>query len=269
MPSHNLNVSPGSVPDKDNERKLASKVAIVTGASRGIGKAIAIELARAGAAVAIAARTTQQGQGSLPGTVGETADEIRELGGKAIAVRCDVTQEKDVVELVEQVSRHLGPVDILVNNAGITTPEPLVKLPVNKWDLVIGVNLRGTFLCTRAVLPQMIERKSGHIINMSSILAHQRIQYSVVYGTSKAAIERFTLGLAKETSKYNIAVNALSPGFTVTEAVEHNLPDVDTSNWQRPETWGKYAVLVSTKDAQSLTGRILDELALKDIFGPV
>lgn len=249
--------------------RLAGKVAIVTGASRGIGKAIAIEMARAGASVAVAARTVQSGQSPLPGTIHETVDEIAKLGQKAIAVQCDVSQERDVARLVEQVNQQLGSVDILVNNAGITTTESLVTLPVKKWDLVMAVNLRGTFLCSKAVIPQMIERKSGHIINMSSVLAHQRIQYSIVYGASKAAIERFTLGLAKEMSQYNIAVNALCPSFTATEAVKANLPGVDTSSWQSPEMWAKYTVLIATKDARSLTGKILDETTLREIFGAV
>ena len=269
MSSYERDESLGSASDIDNARNLAGKVAIVTGASRGLGKAIAIELARAGAAVAIAARTIQEGQSSLPGTIFETEDEIRKFGGKALAVRCDISEENDVEDLVRQVNMHLGPPDILVNNAGSTAVEPLVKLPVKKWDRVIAVNLRGTFLCTRAVLPQMIERKAGHIINMSSVLAHRRIQFSIVYGASKAAIERFTLGLANEVKKYNVAVNCLSPDFTATESVEHNMPGVDTSSWQRPEMWGKYTVLISTKDAQSLTGQILDEAALKVICGSV
>lgn len=246
--------------------RLGGKVAIVTGASRGLGKAMALELARAGASVAVAARTVDPGQSSLPGTIHETVDEIRRLGGRAVAVPCDVTQEGDVGHLVDQVTGQFRQIDILINNAGITTPESFLELSRRKWDLVMAVNLKGTFLCCKAVLPQMVERKSGNIINLSSVLA-RRIQYSVVYGTSKAAIERFTLGLAKEMRIYNISVNALCPDFTVTEAVTTFLPDADTAGWQRPEMWGKYAVLVASRDPQSLTGKILDEAALREIFG--
>jgi citronellol/citronellal dehydrogenase len=247
---------------------LDGKVAIVTGSSRGIGKAIAVELARAGATVVVAARTVEAGKSALPGTIFATLDEIKSFGGNAIALKCDVRREEDINEMVKQATAQLGRVDIMVNNAGITTPEPFKDLPVEKWDLVMAVNVRGTFLCTKAVLPQMMERKSGHIINMSSILAKQ-VKYSIPYGASKAAIERFTLGLAKEVRKYNIAVNALCPYFTFTEAVETFLPDVNTEGWQRPELWGKYTVLIAQKDADSLTGRILDESSLKDIFGTV
>ena len=249
-------------------QELTDKVAIVTGASRGLGKAMAIELARQGAVVVVAARTVEAGQGPLPGTISETAETINKLGGKALAVRCDITYEKDISAMIRQVNRDYGNIDILINNAGITTPEPFLKLTAKKWDLVMGVNLKGTFLCTRAVLPQMVQQKSGHIINLSSVLA-KRIKYSIPYGTSKAAIERFTLGLAKEMKRQNIAVNALFPDFTVTEAVTTFLKDVDTSGWQSPDTWGKYAALVAARDADSLTGKILDETALQKIFGPV
>ena len=218
--------------------------------------------------MAVVARTVKPGQVPLPGTIHETVGGIEGLGGSALAVQCDVTHENNVVKMVDEVHRHYGQVDILVNNAGITTPEPFLKLTVKKWDLVMGVNLRGTFLCSRTVLPRIVEQKRGNIINLSSVLA-KRIQYSIPYGVSKAAIERFTLGLAKEMKKHNIAVNALCPDFTVTEAVTTFLQNVDTTGWQRPEMWGKYGVMVAAQDAEGLTGRILDEAALKKIFGQV
>jgi citronellol/citronellal dehydrogenase len=248
--------------------KLVDKIAIVTGASRGLGKAMAVELAREGASVAVAARTVEVGKGPLPGTIHETVNEIKKLGGKAMAVRCDVSKEEDVALMVDQVEREYGAVDIMVNNAGVTTPESFLKLTTKKWDLVMNVNLRGTFLCTKAVLPQMVEKRSGSVINLSSILA-KTVKFSIPYGATKAAIERYTLGLAKEMKKYNIAVNALCPDFTVTEAVETFLQDVDTSDWQRPEMWGKYTALVAAQDAGTLTGRILDVEALREIFGTV
>lgn len=247
---------------------LEGKVAIVTGASRGLGKAMAVELARKGASVAVVARTVESGQSRLPGTIHSTVHEIERLGGKAIALRCDVTQENEINRMVEQVQEELGQVDIMINNAGVGMPKSFLKLTTKNWDMLMNVNLRGTFLCTKAVLPQMTQRKSGNIINLSSILAIQ-IKFSIPYGASKAAIERFTLGLAREMKKHNIAVNALRPDFTVTEAVKTELPDVDTSDWQKPEMWGKYAALVAARDANSLTGRILDEPALREIFGPV
>lgn len=248
--------------------RLSGKIAVVTGASRGLGKAMALQLAREGASVAVAARTIEPAQSRLPGTIRETVKEIVQFGGRAIAVRCDVSREEEVNALIEQVDKQFGRVDIMINNAGIGMPKSFLKLTIKHWDLLMNVNLRGTFLCTKAVLPQMTERKCGNIINLTSVLA-TRIKYSIPYGASKAAIERLTLGLAKEMKKYNVAVNALKPDFTVTEAVKAELPDVDTSDWQRPEMWGKYAALLAAQDAESLTGMILDEKALKEIFGPI
>ncbi len=249
-------------------QKLTDKVAIITGASRGLGKAMAVELAKEGASIAVAARTVEAGQGPLPGTIHETVETIQKRGGEARAVQCDVTDENDVIAMVRQVTEHYGRIDILINNAGITTPEPFLKLTTQKWNLVIEVNLKGTFLCSQAVLPQMVEQKNGHIINLSSVLA-KTVKFSIPYGATKAAIERLTLGLAKEMKKHNIAVNALRPDFTVTEAVTTFLKEVNTTGWQTPEMWGKYAALVAAQDAESLTGRILDEPALKKLFGPV
>ena len=253
---------------KNMETKLTGKVAIVTGGSRGLGKNMAMELARAGAYIVVAARTVESGQSKLPGTIHETVQEIEQSGGKAISIRCDVTKEEDANEMVRQVIAQFGRVDILINNAGIGMPKSFLEMTTKNWDLLMNVNLKGTFLCTQAVLPQMTERGTGNIINLSSVLAVQ-IKYSIVYGASKAAIERLTLGLAKEMVKYNISVNALRPSFTVTEAVKTELPDLDTSDWQKPEMWGKYAAMVAAQDAGSLTGKILDEHALKEIFGPV
>jgi NAD(P)-dependent dehydrogenase (short-subunit alcohol dehydrogenase family) len=132
----------------------------------------------------------------------------------------------------------------------------------------MAVNLRGLFLCSKAVLPGMMERKSGSIINISSAAGNVLIKGSIAYGVTKAGLERFTLGLAREMRKHSIAVNALRLDLTVTEAVQSFLTDVDTTGWQKPEMWGKYAVLLAAHDA-SLTGRILDEKACLEIFGPV
>jgi len=170
--------------------------------------------------------------------------------------------------MVKQVIDQFGHVDILVNNAGIGMPKSFLKTTTKNLDLLMNVNLKGTFLCAKAVLPYMIEQGGGNIINLSSVLAI-KIKYSVIYGASKAAIERLTLGMAKEMEKYNISVNALRPSFTVTEAVQTELPDIDTTDWQEPEMWGKYTAMVAAQSNTSLTGKILDEDTLKEIFGPV
>lgn len=241
--------------------KLEGKVAIVTGASRGIGKAIAIALAREGADVVVAARTEEE-TGSLPGTIHKTADEIHSLGRRSLAIKTDVTKEEQVAELVSRTLGEFGRIDILVNNAGINVPGRVLDIPVKRWDLIIAVNLRGTFLCAKAVLPTMVERRSGSIINLSSILGSREISGSVAYGVTKAAIERFTYGLAEEVREYNIAVNAMCPGYTDTEGIRVWASGVDRSGWQKPEMWGRYAVFLAAQEARSLTGRALtaDEL---------
>lgn len=236
--------------------KLEGKVAIVTGASRGIGKAIALALAREGADVVVAARTEEE-TGPLPGTIHKTADEIRALGRLALAIKTDVTKEEQVGEMVRRALEEFGRIDILVNNAGITVPGTVMDMSIKRWDLTIAVNLRGTFLCTKAVLPTMMKQRSGSIINLSSILGTRDISGNVAYGVTKAAIERFTLGLAEEVRGYNIAVNALCPSYTDTEGLRLWAGDADGSGWQRPEMWGKYAVFLAGQDARSLTGRAL------------
>ena len=231
------------------------RVAIVTGASRGIGKAIALALAREGINVVVAARSETEGH--LPGTIHTTVEEIHSLGGNAIAVKTDVTREEEVDEMVQKTLDHYGHVNVLVNNAGITVPGTLMEVSVKRWDLVIGVNLRGMFLCTRAVLPSMMKQRSGSIINLSSILGTRVPSGGIPYGLTKAAIERFTVGLAQELRQYGIAVNALCPSYTATEGLRMMAPDIDFSSLQKVEMWGRYAVFLARQDASVITGKCL------------
>jgi NAD(P)-dependent dehydrogenase (short-subunit alcohol dehydrogenase family) len=236
--------------------KLDGKVAIVTGASRGIGKAIAFALAGEGATLVVAARTTQEG-GRLEGTIYKTVDEIIARGGKAHAVKADVSNEEEVAAMVKQIIEQCGRVDILVNNAGITVPGTMLDITVRHWDLIMNVNLKGTFLCTRAVLPLMVAQQKGNIINLSSILGTRLIAQGIPYGMTKAAIERFTMGLAREVKKYNIAVNALVPGFTDTEGVRSWISEKERATWQKTELWGKNAVFLACQDVSTMTGQCL------------
>lgn len=148
--------------------KLAGKVAIVTGSSRGIGKAIALELAREGADIVVAART-EVARGPLPGTIHQTAEEIRALGRHALAIKVDLTQEKDVETLINEALSQFGRIDCLVNNAGINVTGKLLDIPLRHYDLLWSINIRGIILCAKAVLPHMIARKEGNIINVSSM----------------------------------------------------------------------------------------------------
>jgi len=236
--------------------KLEGRVAIVTGASRGIGRGIALELAREGADVVVASRTEKEG-GKLPGTIHSTAGEIRELGRRALAVRTDITKEEDVEAMVAKTLDEFGTVDILVNNAGVNAPSGILDTTVKRWDIVIAVNLRGTFLCAKAVLPVMVEKKSGSIINVSSLAGTRVPFWDVAYGVSKAAVERFTIGLAGELKEHNIAVNCLCPSATDTEGLSLWMPGADKTGWQTPQQWGRYAVFLAAQDAAGITGKVL------------
>ncbi|MFC1916716.1 SDR family NAD(P)-dependent oxidoreductase [Chloroflexota bacterium] len=243
--------------------RLKDKTAIITGASRGIGKAIALALAKEGASVVIAARSETEGR--LSGTIYQTVEEIRALGGNALAIRTDVTSEENINDTVQRTLEHYQHIDILVNNAGIGVPGNIVEVSAKRWDLIMGVNLKGTFLCTKAVLPYMMKQGSGSIINLSSILGTRVISSGVPYGVTKAAIERFTKGVAREVSEYNIAVNALCPAYTDTEGLRIANPDKARASLQKVEMWGSYALFLACQDASSLTGKCLTARELEKL----
>lgn len=199
--------------------ELEGKVAIVTGGSRGIGKQICLTFAREGAAVVVVARTENEGQSRLPGTIHQTVDEIRAFGGKAIPVRIDITVDEDVERMVQRAMEEFGRIDILVNNAAANINSTIADLPIKRWDLMMRVNLRGTFICTKAVLPVMMAQHGGNIICITSIAAKRRAPPGeVCYSITKAGIELFCWGLAQEVKEYNIAVNDLYPtGGVITD----------------------------------------------------
>lgn len=237
--------------------RLANKVAIVTGSSRGIGKAIALAYSREGAKVVVAARTEQVRDPRLPGTIGQTAEEIRAVGGQALAVRCDISQEEDVERMVKATLEAFGRIDILVNNAAILFPLPFLELPFKWWNIMIKVNVQGLFLCSKAVLPHMVERKSGNILNITSFVSRTP-DMAVGYGATKALMEHLTRGLAVELKPYNIAVNAMNPGSIKSEGAVYAMPNQDWTGWRPPEVVGPPAVFLAAQDAQSFTGQIVD-----------
>lgn len=196
------------------------KVAVVTGASRGIGKAIALELARRGARVVVTARSEVERE-KLPGTIHRTVEEIRSAGGDAVSIRCDIRDPEQVEALAKQSRASLGPADILVNNAAATYRASGMEIPLARWDLVMDVNVRGTFLCTRAFVEQMTEKGAGSILNISSgagdmeVREHEGRLPSLAYGVSKAAVNRMTIGFSKELKACGISVNALMPASAV------------------------------------------------------
>jgi 3-oxoacyl-[acyl-carrier protein] reductase len=280
---------------------LAGKTAIVTGASRGIGRMYALALAGAGAKVVVAARTEREQalaaepaqlpgeyhrgraaavfEGALPGTIYETAETIRAAGGRALPVRCDVTNEEDVKAMVAQARAQFGPVDILVNNAGVFARFNYLEVTPEIFDRVFHVNVLGPYLCARHVLPEMIERRSGSIINITTgsrnlanyqLLAAQGI---ICYTVTKAALNRLTTYLAQEVAPYGVAVNALAPGFVHTGGGEATLPE--DYNWENPEVDWKPLTLevvapallqLAQQTAETFTGKIVfaDEFGTPD-----
>ena len=241
--------------------KLSGKVGIVTGASRGIGKAIAKTMAQEGASVVIAARSEQEDP-RLPGTIHRTAEEIVAEGGKALAFRCDVRDEAEVLAMVERTKEAFGPVDIMVNNAAASFPASTADLPIKRWDIIMDVNLRGYFLCVKAVLPDMLERKAGNILNLTSRSGEMAGKpytggSALAYGVSKAAIDKLTLGLAAELSDEGIAVNALKPETAVaTEGTVVFFKGKVPSHWGGPENMAQAALYLVQQTPTTMTGWI-------------
>lgn len=235
-------------------------VAIVTGASRGIGRHIALTLAREGMDIVCAARSTRDAPSKLSGTIEETASEVEALGQHALAVPCDIRQEVQVAELMRRAANELGRIDLLVNNAAVVAPAPFSEITTKRWNLMLDVNLGGTALCTRAVLPTMFEQGSGRIINVSSGAVTDpelAAQLGIIpYAVSKAAVEALTTALAYELQPRGISVNALRIESAIaTEGAELADPGVD-SGWEQPETAADAVRWLAAQDV-SYTGHVM------------
>jgi NAD(P)-dependent dehydrogenase (short-subunit alcohol dehydrogenase family) len=196
--------------------RAEGKVAIVTGAAAGMGTAHALALAREGADVALVDICRSQPLSQVkPGTAGaldKLVQEIRSLGQKAIAVQCDVSKADEVEKMVKTVIDEFGKVDILVNNAGVVGFNPLADLTEEQWDFVMGVNLKGPFLCCKYVIPHMIAQKAGKIVNIGSVDGREGMPGAVHYCCSKAGVHMLTEALSKEVAQHNINVNCVAPG---------------------------------------------------------
>jgi citronellol/citronellal dehydrogenase len=214
---------------------LKGKVAIVTGASRGVGAAVAVALAEAGAAVACAARATDAAPLRLPGTVDDTVRRITDAGGTAVAVPTNLAEESAVEAMVATTVERLGGVDALVNNAAITFPGDL-DLGTKRHDLVFDVNVRAPLVAARAVVPHMKERGGGAIVNVSSLAALNYVPGLMAYGMSKIALEHLTVSLAAQLKPFGIAVNTFRIDVPVaSEGFVANTPGLDRSDWEPTE----------------------------------
>src|SRR5947208_1300680 len=236
---------------------LQDQVAVVTGASRGIGRQIVIDFAKAGAHVVVTARSSENAPSKLPGTIEQTAREVEALGRRALAIPVDVTKEEDIQQMAERTLKEFGRCDILVNNAAISAPAPFHEMPLKRWDLVMNVNLRGPVMCMQAFLPAMIERKSGRIINISSMLAEAMLPGMVSYSVSKIALEKLTWYSGEELKPYNIAVNALRIELMIaTEGWALRNPGADLSSWEKPEAASEATLWIAAQPP-SFTGQVV------------
>lgn len=240
--------------------KLEGKVAVVTGASRGIGKAVAKLFAKEGAKVVVTARSETESE-RLPGTIHRTVDEIQSEGGQALAIRCDIRHEDEVEAMARQSVEAFGPIDILVNNAAATFPSPARDFPLKRWDIIMDVNVRGAFLCIRSVLPGMLETRSGAIVNMTSgagdmqAKRHDGRLPSLGYAVSKAALNKLTINLAAELAEEGVAVNALTPAAAVaTEGAIAFFGDKIDPSLVGPENTASAALFLSQQTPAGRTG---------------
>lgn len=242
---------------------LNGKVALVTGARQGLGKSISLGMAEAGADLVICDRVTDDGK------LAETGREIEALGQKTLSLGGDITIEDDVNNIVNKALEKFGKIDVLVNNAGVTAQDSFLNLPYRRWRLILSVNLDGTFLCSKVVLPHMMEKKSGMIINVSSILAKE-IRMNIAYGVTKAGVERFTLGLAREMRREEgIAITCIRPYFVKTDVVMGFMEGRDTSDFEEAIIWQKYPAMLAGAAPQEVNGKIWDKAALEEKFGKV
>ncbi|HIM62708.1 MAG: hypothetical protein DSY79_06145 [Chloroflexi bacterium] len=252
----------------DHSNKMDGMVAIVTGASRGLGRAIAKEFAAEGAKVVVSAR--RDSPTGLPGTAVETATQIRDQGGEAMALTCDVSNEEQVVSMVNQTIDRYGQIDVLVNNAGVMVlGDTILDIDPEKWDRSVAANLRGPYLCCRSVLPWMIERGRGSIIHIGSRMGSDHDQGGgVLYSSTKAAVHMFSYCLADEVREHNIAVNILSPGGLKTEgsaAIPWTQRDWDQR--VEPEAVGPSAVYLALQDASTFTGQYVLRAEFGETWG--
>ena len=239
--------------------RLKKQVAIVTGAGQGIGRAIALTLVREGATVVVNDIDLEKAE--------KVAEEIGAQGGQALPVQADVSKAKDVDILVKKTLDSYKRVDILVNNAGVAKMTRLLELTEAEWDRTMNINIKGQFLCSKAVIAQMIKQKRGKIVNIASLAAHIGAPGLAAYGASKGGVVQLTKALAVELGKYNIMVNAVSPGLTMTELIKSAVKDrpdfiegmdrIPLRRAAEPEDIANAVLFLASSESDYITGQVL------------
>ena len=246
---------------------LQGKTLFITGASRGIGLAIAKRAARDGANIVIAAKTVDT-NAKLPGTIYSAAAEIEAAGGHALPLQTDIRDEASVIAAVEKAVAYFGGIDILVNNASAISLTPTPATPIKRFDLMFGVNVRGTYLCTQTCLPHLVRAaqagRNPHVLNMSPPLSMREHWFSphVAYTMAKYGMSECTLGHAGEFRPLGIAVNSLWPRTAINTAALQMIPGVDLSKCRTPQILADAAYLILTSDAKTTTGNFFIDDAL-------
>lgn len=238
---------------------LEGKVAIVTGAGRGLGRSMAHALVEAGAAVTVAARTRTE--------LDSFVDEAKAAGGRALACPTDITDEDSVQRMVEATVETFGRVDVLVNNSGIVATTPLVEQAAEEWDQVVATNLRGTYLATRAVGRHLLAQQSGKIVNIASNFALQGVANHAAYSSSKAGVIAFTRSMAIEWARHDIQVNAIAPGYFATplnatlredtETLTKVVRAIPTRRMGEPDELKPWLLLLAGNESNFMTGEVI------------
>ena len=238
--------------------KLAGKVALVTGAAQGIGKAVALLLARNGADIVVSDINLEKAE--------ETAKEVQILGRKALAIKVDVAKSDDVDKMVQAILAQFGHIDILINNAGIARDKLILRMTEEDWDAVLNINLKGTFNCTKAVVRHMSKQKSGKIVSIASVVGEMGNAGQGNYAASKAGVIGFTKTIAREFAQRGINVNAIAPGYIETPMTEA-LPDKVKEDLKRlipmdrlgkPEDVAEAVLFLVSESANYITGQVLN-----------
>ncbi|MEH6940487.1 3-oxoacyl-[acyl-carrier-protein] reductase [Bacillus sp. JJ722] len=238
--------------------KLQDQVALVTGASRGLGRAIALELASQGASVIVNYAGSEDKAKAV-------VEEIKALGQQAIAVRCNVANSEEVASMVKTAVEEFGKIDILVNNAGVTRDNLLMRMKEEEWDTVLDTNLKGVFLCTKSVTRPMMKQRKGRIINVASVVGVVGNAGQANYVAAKAGVIGLTKTTARELAPRGITVNAIAPGFITTDMTDQ-LPDevrtgllsqIPLARFGQPEDIAKVVSFLASSDSAYMTGQTL------------